>query len=240
MADNPETQQPNEVKRILCLANSRKLSGRCIAGRQIVNNQPGAWIRPVSDREHQEVSWEERHYEEGSDPRVLDVVAVPLVEARPHLFQQENWLLDTNFYWRRTSRVDWAGLQAFVGPAGPLWVNGQSSFSGKNNRVALAQAEQLRDSLRLIRVAGARLEILRPGAQFRNQKKRVEVEFAHEGTQYRLRVTDAVYEDRYRKMAEGYYDLGECCLCVSLGEPFEGYAYKLVAAIIERAQTETR
>src|ERR1051325_10735512 len=105
----PEITAPNEVKRILCLANSRKLSGRCIAGREIVNKQPGAWIRPVSAREHQEVSWEERHYEDGSDPSVLDVMAVPLVKARPHLFQQENWLLDPNFYWRKAGRMDWAG-----------------------------------------------------------------------------------------------------------------------------------
>ncbi len=238
-ATDPPTQ-PVEVRRILCLANSRKLSGRCVAGREIVNTQPGAWIRPVSNREHQEVSWEERHYEDGSDPRVLDVIAVPLVEARPHLFQQENWLLDTNFYWRKIDRLDWTRLQAFVEPEGPLWVNAQSSFSGTNNRVSLAQAEHLPNSLRLIRVAGARLEVLRPGAQFGNQKKRVEAEFVHEGIQYRLRVTDAVYERRYRAMDEGHYDIGECCLCISLGEPFEGYAYKLIAALIERAETEVR
>jgi len=44
------------VKRIVCLANSRKLQGRCIAGREIVQGKPGAWIRPVSAREHEEVS----------------------------------------------------------------------------------------------------------------------------------------------------------------------------------------
>ncbi len=87
MADNPEIQSPNEVKRILCLANSRKLSGRCIAGREIMNKLPGPWIRPVSGREHQEVSEQERHYQDGSDPMVLDVIDVPLVEPRPHQFQ---------------------------------------------------------------------------------------------------------------------------------------------------------
>ena len=124
MPDIPDIPPPNSVKRILCLANSRKLSGRCIAGREIVDNKPGAWIRPVSAREHQEVSWEERHFEDGSDPSVLDVMDVPLIEARPHQFQQENWLLDPNVYWRKIGRVDWAGLQAFVECEGPLWVNG--------------------------------------------------------------------------------------------------------------------
>jgi hypothetical protein len=143
MHGSSKNPQPNEVKRILCLANSRKLSERCVAGREVVNNQPGPWIRPVSAREHQEVSWEERHYEDGSDPSVLDVIAVPLIEARPHLFQQENWLLDPNSYWRRTGRVDWAGLQAFVEPAGPLWINGHRTGRGLNDRIPLAEAEGL-------------------------------------------------------------------------------------------------
>ncbi|MGH7707024.1 MAG: dual OB domain-containing protein, partial [Vulcanimicrobiaceae bacterium] len=37
------------LKRIVCLANSRKLQGRCVAGRELQKNGPGAWIRPVSD-----------------------------------------------------------------------------------------------------------------------------------------------------------------------------------------------
>ena len=76
-----------ETKRILCLANSRKLSGRCVAGREIVNGMAAAWVRPVSNREHQEVSEYERQYEDGTDTSVLDIVDVPLIEPRPHLYQ---------------------------------------------------------------------------------------------------------------------------------------------------------
>lgn len=64
---------PTTTKRIVCLANSRKLQGRCIAGRELVGGKPAAWIRPVSDREHEEVSECERQYQDGSDPRVLDM-----------------------------------------------------------------------------------------------------------------------------------------------------------------------
>ena len=96
---NAETTAPNAVKRILCLANSRKLSGRCIAGREIIADNPEAWIRPVSKREHQEVSEEESRYEDGTEPAVLDVINVPLVGPHPHLYQQENWLLDPDYYW---------------------------------------------------------------------------------------------------------------------------------------------
>ena len=57
------------TKRIVCLANSRKLSGRCVAGRELVADRPEAWVRPVSAREHQEVSEHERQYQDSSDPR---------------------------------------------------------------------------------------------------------------------------------------------------------------------------
>jgi hypothetical protein len=49
-----EHNEPNVIKRILCLANSRKLSGRCVAGTEIVKGRPGTWLRPVSDCEDQE------------------------------------------------------------------------------------------------------------------------------------------------------------------------------------------
>ncbi len=51
-------------------------------------------------------------------------------------------------------------------------------------------------------------------------------------------MTDPVYERRYLFLPDGTHNLRECCLTISLGEPYEGYAYKLIAAIIERGETE--
>lgn len=83
------------IKRMVCLANSRKrLAGRCVAGRVLENGQPTGWIRPVSNREHEEVSECERQYQDGSEPRLLDVIDVPLIESKPKGYQTENWLLD--------------------------------------------------------------------------------------------------------------------------------------------------
>lgn len=89
--------------RIICLANSRKLAGRCIAGREWTEKGAGRWVRPVSAREHQEVSEYERQYEDGSDPRVLDIVDIPMLEPKPQGFQSENWLLDPHYYWNKAA-----------------------------------------------------------------------------------------------------------------------------------------
>jgi hypothetical protein len=42
------------IKRLVCLANSRKSGGRCIAGRELLTGNLGEWIRPVSDRKNEE------------------------------------------------------------------------------------------------------------------------------------------------------------------------------------------
>jgi hypothetical protein len=51
-------------------------------------------------------------------------------------------------------------------------------------------------------------------------------------------VTDPEYELQYLAKPEGIYELGESFLTVSLGEPYDGYAYKLVAAIMERTKIQ--
>ena len=223
------------VKRIVCLANSRKLSGRCIAGIELSGTGRLGWIRPVSNREHEEVSEHERQYEDGSDPRVLDVMAVPLLAARPKGFQQENWLLDADRYWQKLGRVSWSDLERLADPVTPLWINGNSTRSGRNDRISLVQANELTSSLRLLKVDRMTLSVFKPGQAFGNDKRRVQGRFMHSGAEYRLWVTDPGYERAYLLKGDGDYELGECFLTVSLSEPHNDECYKLVAAIIERA-----
>lgn len=190
----------------------------------------------MSDRAHQEVGEVERQYQDGSDPCVLDVIDVPLVGARPHSFQHENWLLDPNFYWQKTRKSDWAGILAFVEAKGQLWINDDHTQRGLNDRIPIQDAEHLPSSLRLIYVESLTIEVSSPGAAFGNSKRRLQAQFRYDGIWYHLRVTDPVYERRFLAFPDGRHELGESCLTVSLGEPFEGYVYKLIAAIIEKGQ----
>lgn len=224
------------VKRIVCLANSRKLSGRCVAGKELSGGRPIGWIRPISAREHEEVSEYERQYQDGSDPRVLDIVDVPLLDARPTDYQQENWLLDPEHYWVKVDRFAWSDLRQLADPVAPLWVNGQSTYNGHNDTIPLALASDLRSSLRLVQVDRLALSVFRPGEAFGNPKRRVQGRFQHHGVEYRLWVTDPGYERTYLAGPDGDYEIGEGFLTISLGEAYNDACYKLIAAIIERGR----
>lgn len=215
------------------------MSGRCVAGRELLANKPGAWIRPVSRRDSEEVSEYERQFEDGSDPRVLDVIDIPLTASRPHACQTENWLLEPDEYWILVRKIGWAELLSFAERPQTLWIDGYSTYHGQNDEIARPLADKLPCSLHLIHVRDIQLKVFAPGASFGNAKRRVLAKFEYSGVQYWLWVTDPLIEREYLGQPDGTYPLGESCICVSLGEPFTKNGnecrYKLVASIIQRA-----
>ena len=225
-AEKEEVVKMQNVKRIVCLANSRKLSGRCIAGREWNDGQVGQWVRPVSARENQGLSKNERQYEDGSDPRVLDIIDLPLLDRQPEDCQTENWLLDPESDWRKVGRLASSDLPALTEDAAPLWIDGHSTRRGKNDENPDGESRFGRGLAKTgsrQSLEAQRVHVLRPRAQGR---------FSHAGIEYALWVTDPEFERRYLAKPDGDYEIGECCLTISLGEPFLGACHKLIAAII--------
>jgi hypothetical protein len=234
-----QSQSKIVVKRVVCLANSRKRSGRCVAGKELTaDGDAGPWMRPVSDRPSEEVSEHERQYQDGSDPQILDIIEIPLKTPAPKMYQSENWLLDPDHYWERVGRAQWKDLEALADEPEELWINTSSTYSGLRDRVSEAEAGKLDGSLFLLHVEDLKLRVFAPGAAFDNPKRRVQADFEHRGVRYQLWVTDPVIERAYLAKPDGDYKIGECFLTVSLGEPHKGDCYKLVAAVItpERAK----
>ena len=57
---------------VVCLANSRKYPGRCVAGKLVEGAQVGGWVRPVSGNEHGAI------LAENQNPKLLDIVSIPM------------------------------------------------------------------------------------------------------------------------------------------------------------------
>ncbi|MFC7828484.1 hypothetical protein [Streptomyces sp. NPDC057375] len=221
------------IKKLVCLANSRKHGGRCVAGIEINSN---SWIRPVSSRPGHEVSAAERQYSNGIEPCPLDIVSMRLIEPKPIAFHQENWLLDPSVRWQKEGQVEWGELCLLEEPSTRLWRNGYHTYAGSNDRMPADQEGAVMDSLKLIRVDGATINVDHSWPT--DARLTVRAEFQHGGSFYSLKVTDPVCEEKFRKQGIGRYSLGDSFLTISLSEEFEGYLYKLVAAVVERAKVE--
>jgi len=223
-------EQKPFIKEIICLANSRKYSGRCVAGKEFSGNRVGEWVRPVSNRETGELSLKETCYRNGDSPALLDVMAVPLTTPDPHSYQTENYIVDTG-QWIRKHQFPLSDLSRLCDPVDSLWINGYQSNNGLNDRMPEETVkERIRSSLLFIRPGEVSI-VVEEGP---NLLKRVRSRFTFVGAEYWLSVTDPVIENRYFPKDVGQYPINKTnlYLTISIGEPYDGYCYKLVAAVI--------
>lgn len=128
-----------DVPRLICLANSRKPGGRCVAGKRFHRNQIGTWMRPVGARDGEAVSALERRYQDGTEPQLLDVIDVPVLPHEPEAPQTENCLLDPTRRWRRAGDFPAHRLDELVDQPEPLWVNGFHTNNGANDKIPVEE-----------------------------------------------------------------------------------------------------
>ena len=219
------------TRAILCLAASRKHQGKCFAGRCI---QTGEWIRPVSNRPDEEISTAESRLPNGVQAALLDFLEVPMLQARPRGYQTENHLIDPTRPWRRTRRGTWEEvLQNLDDHAGPLWLNEGASWGHGHNRVTEANAAGLDGSLLLIQPKRLLVSVGRKGGMYEDANRRlVKAHFRHGGIDYTFRITDPAIENMMWGGEDRTVEMHGSVLCLSLGEVYYGYAYKLVAAVL--------
>jgi hypothetical protein len=222
-------------KTIVCLANSRKkYPNRCVAGKELQLGKFGAWIRPVSDLANGDLMLKHRRYEDGTDPKLQDVIRISFREARPQGCQKENHLIDSNTNWAFERKITWDELTPAVDHVtGPLWVNGHSGSNGTNDRIPEDTASNLPSSLLLIEPEDFKISVAMEGGYEKPPYKKVRAHFRLNGHEYLLAITDPPIEDKYRVKEEGEYKVATPTrLCISIGEAFNGFCYKLVAGMI--------
>lgn len=224
------------TKTIICLANSRKLTGRCVAGKEWDGCRPGVWCRPVSARERGELTSERWYARSWHDPKLLDLIQVGLLGPHSSGCQTENHLVDTTFRWRFVGRVPAQCLLASIDqPKGPLWVNGESTAGGLNDKVHAAIAERQPNSLVLVNPERLVILVNTEAANTDHARRRVRGRFSLAGHDYILSITDPVIEEAVLRHPDGFTtELQRPILCISLSEKFvaQNACYKLIAGVI--------
>ncbi len=217
---------------ILCLANSKKMRGSCIAGLRM---DGGGWVRPVAPTQHGELHPGHHRLQDGSCPRLLDRIRISFIERKPSAHQPENWLI-ADQPWRLISRgssTEFAPLlQAHLTPGPALFETCSHKVSCNRFKTEPAQA-----SLCLVRPADLRWKI----EQHPYNSHKPSALFRLAGTSYRLSVTDPSWLDAFRAMTPGEYPAAaygvasglDVLFTISLGDPWEDEnCYKLVAGIL--------
>ncbi len=216
---------------LICLANSYKLGSRCLAGLRV---DGGGWVRPVSNKQHGELQYSQYRLPDHSEPHLFDVIRVGLLRAAPLPHQPENWLVDDSA-WELLERPA-AAERARVVEASVF--RGSQLFGDTRRAAPQAQFRTCpaRKSLALVAPADIRWRTEFNNYWLRNMPR---VRFQLGDVSYDLPLTDPVYAGPLQRRDEGEYrssDLGipedgAVLLTVSLGDPFEGSCYKLVAAV---------
>src|SRR5262245_8566645 len=78
------------VIEIICLANSRKHQGRCVAG---LTTDGGGWIRPISNTPDGSLLAHHYTLTNGTEARVMDVLWMEVDQPRPENHHPENWIV---------------------------------------------------------------------------------------------------------------------------------------------------
>jgi hypothetical protein len=192
----------------------------------------------VSTRPSGAVSLEECRYQSGREPQVYDVIEIPLNAAAPQGYEVENHIIDAGLYWTKRSELNWAEVGKLVETPVSLWLNGDATRHGINDRMDQALTRQCVSSVVLIEPEALHLQI-NTECGFEDIPTRcIRADFWYRGTHYNFMVVDPAAEDVFLRADCDEYRLENVYLCVSLSAAFASGAWcqKLVDAVIRPAE----
>ena len=209
-------------RKMLCLANSRKHGGRCVAGLL----PDGSWIRPVTATGNGSLTSAMCMLDVGRPVRALDVVRVGVERPAPRPHQPENWVI-TDKRWKFVDARGLSDVQDFLDGA----VTDEPELLGSTtNRVTWAQIQEHPppSSLALIKVHRPVFD----RNPYKSSQQRAR--FEYHGVEYDLPITfefDLPRPGKQRRRSNSAW-----YFTISLGEPWEeqgGNCYKLVACALK-------
>lgn len=211
--------------KFVCLANSFKLHGRCVAGiildhknQPAVNNLGPKWIRPISETEHGELPTD--HV---SHIKLLDIVEISDVNYVGKGHQSENALYDENSI-RIIGTYPKSELKDLCENERP------DIFGNRGKAVAEDVIYRLHHSLMMIE--SHKHEFVSVPNERNPDKLQTRLKFSYKDQRYDLAITDPVFIENYERNPEAFSNIGEIFITLSLAVNLNDWYHKLVAAVI--------
>lgn len=211
--------------RIVCLANSFRVGGRCLGGIELdTNNDPvlinfrPKWVRPVCNTEHEEVPTNLV-----SHIALLDIMEFQPIRATGHGHQSENVLFNTSSI-QTNGRLSISNLNNITD-------NNRFNlvFGNRGAAVPEHKVSDLDHSLMLLSLT----EFETNERVFENKPfPQVKLSFRHNGNLYNLPITDPSFLHRYGLNNNILQNKQRIFVSLSLAAPHEEWSSKLVAGII--------
>ena len=219
---------------ILCLANSIKNRNHCVAGRSILMDSNririGKWVRPVGRGAEGALLDHEARYDNHNNLHPGEVASFSSKRNIPLLFQPENRLIEPGSHWKKYNLPEIEPLlRNSLEKPESLWDHIPGARQDRLPESSVGNG--LKQSLYFIQAQSLEIEHT---ASF-NGYPQIRAHFHYNGKKYNLVITDPDVKQQYTSIEKGIHTIKSstnCGLCISLGMPFYGYHYKLVASII--------
>ena len=200
------------MSEIVILANSRKLGGRCVAGK----DSNGNWIRLVK-HVHDPIP-----VDEAIALGMLKVFEVEGLVNRPsgsYNYHTENFSYGKV---KLLGDLDKSKLDTLVDDVAHVFEDG--------SKISEIEAQKLNYSLLFVKVANLRIYYKSSG----NYRDKLRGQFSYRGVVYTdIAVTDSLVEERLSNRRYPYSELHqEAYITVSIGKIFNNNAYKLIAGVV--------
>lgn len=200
-------------KTLVVFANSVKHHEHCVAGKDVLTKE---WIRPVGDENGCELSDEQTKYQNKYGRylvKPLQKMNIDFIKKAPLRHQPDNYVVSDKI-WTQNYKIERENIEEYLDEPDDIWLDGVSKNDRVNYDLILNGTIVIDQSLYLIKVKDLIIK---------KQERRAI--FTYNGVSYNLAITDPRFQ--YVENNLDYY-----YLTISLGEPFNGYCYKLVAAIL--------
>jgi len=206
---------------IICLANSFKHQGRCIAG---IDRQSGRWVRPISSCDDGRIPTNNR-YIPVHRIGVLDILRIPVCDINDRVGHEIENVRYANSAWEIIGKAEIANLLKYR--------EAELLFPqyGKSIPYAYLQTQAPVRSLQLVEVKSF---VCHQNSQ--GKWRGIIADEKYDFADMELSITDPV---ALEKLNRGQTISPHCLLCLSLSQPFQKeptsppLCYRLIAGVIE-------